>query len=81
VVIILTTSQWIAQRILNLCQEKNISVNKLATLSGVTQSTINSIMHGESKNPRISTLRKVASGLGISIGELLRDIEKANLSD
>ena len=48
-----------------LCTEKNISINKLATLSGLTQSTIDSIMKGKSKNPKMETLRKIANGFGI----------------
>ena len=34
----------VKERILELCQEKNISINKLSTMSGVTQSTVNNIV-------------------------------------
>lgn len=56
-----------AQRILDLCQENNISINKLANLSGITQSTLNSIVNGESKNPQLKTIVKICYGLDISL--------------
>lgn len=60
-------SEWTANRIITLCEEKEITINKLATLSGITQSTLNSIVKGESKNPSLMTIKKVCSGLNISI--------------
>jgi len=49
-VIKMTISKAVAKRILNLCEEREISINKLANLSAITQSTLNSIINGESKN-------------------------------
>ncbi|WP_262428822.1 helix-turn-helix domain-containing protein [Paratissierella segnis] len=46
----MTISKAVAKRILNLCEEREISINKLANLSAITQSTLNSIINGESKN-------------------------------
>lgn len=66
-------SEAIARRIEDLCREKGISINKLATLSGLTQSTVDSILKGKSKNPRLSTLKKICGGLGISLTEFLDD--------
>jgi len=77
----LTIAEWVAKRIISLCKERNISINKLATLSGVTQSTLNSIIHGESKNPRLGTIRKISEALGISTAEFFRDFEKAKIED
>lgn len=62
-------SEAVAKRIKVLCKQKGISINRLATLSGVTQSTIDSIMKGKSRNPRLITLMKISHGLGISIVE------------
>ncbi|MFA7136193.1 MAG: helix-turn-helix transcriptional regulator [Bacteroidales bacterium] len=62
-------SKAVAKRIKILCKEKNISINRLATLSGVTQSTIDSILKGKSRNPQLVTLMKISNGLGISIVE------------
>lgn len=50
-----------------MCDEKHITLNKLATLSGITQSTLNSIVKGESKNPSLATIKKICIGLNISI--------------
>ena len=60
-------SKAIAKRIETLCKEKGISVNRLATLSGVTQSTVDSILKGKSRNPRVTTLMKISYGFGITI--------------
>ena len=56
-------------RILNLCQEKEITINKLATISGITQSTINNIVSGRNNSTTISTIKKVCDGLEITIME------------
>ncbi len=63
--------QNLINRINTLCCEKNITVNKLATLSGLTQSTIDSILKGKSVNPRVETLDKIADVFGVSIDYLL----------
>lgn len=54
-------------RILELCREKNISVNKLSSMSGVTQSTVNNIVSGRNHSATVSTIKKLCDGLGISI--------------
>jgi transcriptional regulator with XRE-family HTH domain len=62
------------EKILALCKEKNITVNKLSNLSGITQSTVDSILKGKSKAPRIDTLRKLAYGFNIDWIEFIRYI-------
>ena len=54
-------------RILELCREKNISVNKLSSMSGVTQSTVNNIVSGRNHSATVSTIKKLCDELGISI--------------
>ena len=54
-------------RILELCKEKNITVNKLANISGVTQSTLNNIISGRNSSTTISTIKKLCDGLNISV--------------
>ena len=54
-------------RILELCNENKITVNKLATLSGITQSTLNNIVGGRNNSTTISTIKKLCDGLNISI--------------
>ena len=67
----MTYSDAIIKRLSALCAERGITINKLATLSGITQSTINSMMNGETKNPKLKTLRKIAMGLDMTVAELL----------
>lgn len=66
-------SDAVVKRIEILCKEKSITINKLATLSGLTQSTIDSIMKGKSRNPRLATLRKICAGLNVSMSEFFND--------
>jgi len=79
----LTYSQAIAQRIINLCAQHQITLNKLATLSGVTQSTLDNIIKGNSKNPSIRTLHRVAAGFGITVSALLDfpELQEATFDD
>ena len=56
-------------RILELCKENNITVNKLAIISGMTQSTLNNIVSGRNKSVTVSTIKKVCDGLEITIQE------------
>ena len=59
----------VKERILQLCREQNISINKLCSMSGVTQSTVNNIISGRNHSATISTIKKLCDGLGISIEE------------
>jgi transcriptional regulator with XRE-family HTH domain len=69
--VLMTYSEIIIFRLKNLCDQKGISVNKLATLSGITQSTLDNIMKGNTKNPKLKTLHKLAMGLDMTVSELL----------
>ena len=59
----------VKERILELCSERNITINKLGTMSGVTQSTINNIVSGRNNSTTVSTIKKLCDGLDISIIE------------
>ena len=68
-------------RIIELCKSKDITINKLATISGVTQSTLNNITSGRNNSTTISTIKKLCDGLEISIeeffcAELFRNLEQ-----
>ena len=67
----MTYSDVIIKRLTTLCKERNITVNKLATLSGITQSTVENIMSGKTKNPKLKTLHQLAIGQNMSVAELL----------
>lgn len=56
-------------RILELCETRGMTVNKLATVSGVTQSTLNNIVSGRNNSTTIATLKKLCDGFEISIIE------------
>ena len=77
----MTARNAVRQRILNLCETNEITVNKLSTICGVTQSTFNNIINTGSNNPTISTIAKICDGLEITIrdffnDELFEDIEQ-----
>jgi transcriptional regulator with XRE-family HTH domain len=67
----MTYSDVIILRLTKLCREQGITINKLATLSGITQSTVENIMSGKTKNPKLKTLHKLAIGLDMMVSELL----------
>ncbi len=69
----------VVKRIYELCNERNITPNALSYMSGVSQSTVKSILGGESKNPGIVTLKKLCDGLEISITEFFNTNEFINL--
>lgn len=67
----MTYSEAIIKRLTELCEERNITINKLATLAGIKQSTVNDIFTGQTKNPTLKTLHKLAIGLDMTVSELL----------
>ncbi|MBQ6795913.1 MAG: helix-turn-helix transcriptional regulator [Clostridia bacterium] len=70
-------SDIFVERIKLLCKQRGFSVNKLATMSGVKQSTLDNIMRGLTKNPRIRTLHRLAVAFNMTVAELL-DFEELN---
>lgn len=62
-----TIGMAVKLRILELCEARSITINKLGTLSGVTQSTINNITSGRNNSTTIATIKKLCDGLDISI--------------
>ena len=65
----MTVGEAVRQRIVELCQARNISINKLSGISGVTQSTVNNIISGRNNSATVSTIKKLCDGLGITIDE------------
>ena len=65
----MTIGDAVRQRIIQLCQERNISINKLSGISGVTQSTVNNIVSGRNNSATVSTIKKLCDGLGITLRE------------
>ena len=65
----MNTKEAIANRILQLCSKRNIAVNELANISGVSPSTVYSILNEKSQNPGAVTIKKLCDGLEITLGE------------
>lgn len=65
------------KRIRALCKERGIAINKLATMSGVKQSTLDNIVRGLTKNPRVKTLHKIALAFNMTLAEFL-DFQELN---
>lgn len=64
-------SELFVKRIQTLCAQRQISINKLATLSGVKQSTLDNIVRGLTKNPKAKTLHKIALAFNMTLAEFL----------
>ncbi len=69
----------IVNRILELCQERDISINRLGTISGVSQSTINNITSKRNASTTVATIKKLCDGLEITLGEFFSTPEFDNL--
>ncbi len=61
------TKEAVAVRIVDLCKEKHIAINGLANLSGISPSTIYSMLNRKSMNPGIVSIKKICDGLGITV--------------
>lgn len=70
-------SEIYAFRIKQLCANRGITINRLATLSGLKQSTIDNIIRGTSKNPKIHTLHRIAVTFNMTLSEFL-DFQELN---
>lgn len=65
----MTVGIAVKERILQLCEERAISVNMLCTMSGVTQSTVNNLVNGRNNSITVTTLKKLCDGLEITLKE------------
>lgn len=63
----MTTQEAVKNRILQLCGEYNITINKLSTLSALPPSSIKNILYGKSQNPKLLTIKQICDGLGITL--------------
>lgn len=65
----MTLKEAIVQRIVELCNQKNLNPNSLAMVSGIDRSTVYSILGEKSKSPQVATIKKICDGLEITLGE------------
>jgi len=63
------TISAIKERILHLCAERDISINRLATICALPPSSIKNILYGRSTDPKIRTIKKICDGLDMTLGE------------
>ena len=77
----MTIAEATVKRLLELCSERNITINKISNISGITQSTVSDIVNGTTTNTGIVTIKKLCDGLGITIQDffasnLFADLEQ-----
>ena len=65
----------VRNRILTLCEEQGISINKLSTISALPPSSIKNILYGKSQNPKLLTIKMICDGLEITLGEFFNTPE------
>lgn len=63
----------ITKRIFDLCDQRNIAPNKLATMAGLPSATIRCIFYGRSKNPGTRTILDICQALEITLYEFFDD--------
>ena len=63
----MTVGEAVRRRIIELCEENHITLNKLSSMSGITQSTVNNIVSGRNNSATVATIQKLCDGLGITI--------------
>ena len=69
----MNTKEAVAKRILALCEGRGLAVNALATISGVSPSTVYSMLNEKSQNPGVVSLKKLCDGLDITLREFFDD--------
>lgn len=77
----MNVGEAVRRRIEDLCRERSITINALANLSGITQSTLNNIISGRNNSTTISTIKKICDGLELLIEDffacdLFRNLEQ-----
>ena len=65
----MTTTAVIKNRILQLCGDRNLTINQLATITGLPPSSVKNLIYLKSLNPKVLTIKKICDGLGITLGE------------
>ena len=65
----MTIAEAVVKRLFELCNERNLTVNKISNISGITQSTVSDIVNGTTTNAGIATIEKLCDGFEISVRE------------
>ncbi len=77
----MTIGEAVQIRIKELCKENHLTVNKMATICGITQSTLNNIVSGRNNSATVATIKKICDGLNITIidffdTEIFKELEQ-----
>lgn len=65
----MNTKEAVARRVLQLCEERSMAINALASVAGVPPSTVYSMLNEKSQNPGVVSIKKLCDGLEISLRE------------
>lgn len=71
----MNTVTAVKNRIFSLCYERDITINKLATMCALPPSSIKNILYGKSQNPKILTIKMICDGLDITLAEFFNTDE------
>ena len=71
----MTVKDAVVERFGQICAERSMKPNELANLSGVTPSTVYSMLDSKRRDLSIVTIKKLCDGLGISLGEFFASPE------
>lgn len=77
----LTLEQAIRKRILNLANERNLTINKISMLSGMPHTTLLLFMNNETHDPRISTILHICEAFDIDLKEFFNSPVFNNVID
>ncbi len=69
----------VVRRFRNICKERGMAPNELAYVSGVTPSTVYSLLDERRGNVSITTIKILCDGLEMTLGEFFSDPEFDNL--
>ncbi len=75
----MNTVTAVKERIFELCDERDISINKLATICALPPSSVKNILYGKSLNPKLLTIKMICDGLEITLAEFFNTESFNNL--
>lgn len=65
----MTVKDAVAVRLRDICTRRGIRANELANISGVTPSTVYSLLDTRRRDVSVTTVKKLCDGLEITLGE------------
>ena len=69
----------VVKRFTELCAERDMRINELANVSGITPSTVYSMMDKSRRDVSVRTIKKLCDGLEITLGEFFSTKDFDNL--